>query len=145
MATPKQPAPHDDAHARPEGPWREDEKGTGAGLPRDDAGAAGEASTKGRPHDDRAKTEGAVADIAKRARGEGGPDGVTDRPPPDPDTVVVGGIGATATDPEDPKGPRNLPERRRSLRAPAAGRQDAAPCFTNRPPSARPIPPSCRR
>ncbi len=99
MATPKQPAPHDDAEARPAGPWREEEKAAGAGLPREDAGAAGEAATKGRPHDDRARTEGAVAEIAKR----GGVEGGTDRPPPDPNTVVVGGIGAT----EPPKGPRN--------------------------------------
>ncbi len=41
--------------------WTEAEKGLGAGAQEAVAGAVGEARPKGRPNDDRAKTEGAAA------------------------------------------------------------------------------------
>lgn len=45
--------------------WTEEEKHRGAATP--EAGdAAGEASTGGRPTDDRAKTEGAAAEIERK-------------------------------------------------------------------------------
>jgi hypothetical protein len=97
MADPKQPAAHDEDHAHPEGPWREEEKGLGAGVPSENAGTAGEATTKGRPHDDRARTEGAAADITRH----GGDEEPRNPPPPAPDTPMVGGIGATETRPAE--------------------------------------------
>ena len=107
MASPRQPPGHDDSAARPDGPWREEEKHQGAGTPAEDAGPAGEASTKARPNDDRARTEGAAAGIARATQDDMPPD----RPAPDPDTVVVGGMGREsvggAADPDDPDAPRN--------------------------------------
>jgi hypothetical protein len=104
MAGPRQPPAHDDAAAEPKGPWTEEEKRRGAGVPGGDAGAADGPSTKARPNDERARTEGAAANIASNK----------DTPPPDPDTVIVGGIGTRPLDggapdpePEDPQAPRN--------------------------------------
>lgn len=87
------------------GDWTEEEKARGAGQPGRGAGAAGDASTKGRPTDDRARTEGAAGGLA------GGGGAPADRPAPDPDTPVVGGkghrsMGGSATEPE-PEMPRD--------------------------------------
>ena len=104
MAERKQPPAHDEAAAQPRGPWREEEKTLGAGTPDQDAGAAGEASTKARPHDERARMQGAAAEVA----------GDENRHAPDADTPVIGGRGhqstggtATEPEPEDPQAPRN--------------------------------------
>ena len=61
--TPRHPDPAKPAAGRDQ-PWTEEEKGRGAATgPDDAAGAAGEAGTKGRPTDDRARTEGAAGEI----------------------------------------------------------------------------------
>lgn len=54
--------------------WKESEKGDGTNAhPTRDAGAAGSATAKGRPNDDRAKTEQAAA--APKGETGGGEDG----------------------------------------------------------------------
>jgi len=111
MAEPKQPpAPGTQPVRRPGGDWTEEEKTRGAGEPGRPAGAAGDASAKARPSDDRERTEGAAASIA--GRDETAPE---DRPAPPADTPVVGGkghrsMGGAATEPEpdpDPQARRN--------------------------------------
>jgi len=101
MAEPKQPPAHEAQPVRRTGgDWTEEEKARGAGQPGRGAGVAGDASTKGRPTDDRARTEGAAGGLA--GGGGGAP---ADRPAPDPETPVAGGkghrsMGGTATEPD---------------------------------------------
>jgi len=60
--------PKDTGKGTGEPGWTEAEKGLGAGTQEAAAGAAGEARPKGRPNDDRAKTEGAAASTAAVAK-----------------------------------------------------------------------------
>jgi hypothetical protein len=65
MPEPRQPSATPDAPgAADRGPWKEEEKSRGAGTPGQDSGAADGPSTKARPTDDRARTEGAAASVA---------------------------------------------------------------------------------
>lgn len=101
MAEQRQPPnPVTDAPTRTDGAWTEEEKLRGAGAPGQDAGAADGPSTKGRPTDDRARTEGVAADIEGAPAEQDPPSGA-----PDPTAPVGGGQGArsmggSAADPQ---------------------------------------------
>ncbi len=81
--------PNQQTQAPPRGgAWKPAEKTRGAPV-RGDAGPAGEAAPKGRPSDDRARTEAAAAETERA---------------PDPDTPVGGGegrrsLGGSASEP----------------------------------------------
>ena len=67
----QQQTPKDQGKGIGEPGWTEAEKGLGAGSQAADdaaAGAAGEAQPKGRPSDERAKTEGAAASTGPAAK-----------------------------------------------------------------------------